>query len=704
LNAKSVTDCKCDAGYVNAAFSNPVNWFYVDASSWTDAKAKCEQGSGNLASIHDAQEMTASAAVCSTTPCFIGMYRSSPSDRWRWVDGSSVSYYAWDLTQDQPKGKGDAVAFFNNRGDHWRVISSSENLKYRGICKKKDVPPQCVEGLNPKQLGMRPGFHTQIYHLGSSLSIFPKNRVQSRIPDAEGTQRYIQDYNRYSFYDVDRYMPNDYIAGLWYGAIIVKQSGTYTFYTQSDDGSNLYVDGRQVVANDGLHGPLKREGSIFLNQGVHFVKAEFFQNGGGIQMLVRYRGPDTQNREVYVPAYHFAKSFPVAKSDRIVSLQNRDYATLSQTRMGTSNQCPRRCQTRYLSVPNGWEIAPNNAISKSIISNHWWETDCVILSDGSSWWTRRWSRGGQFCGNNVLQRDSYGRVRTNSCNRQILIVRSNKVDFPTIEFEGFKYATLGGSKVCPDKTCYSTCQQSSLQIPDGWQIAINDAKSIYVASMYGWETDGVVLADGSAYGTKFSQNRGELISKNMLKSYGSSYQPVSCNLQVLIRHREGLLPDPSNLGLRSGFHGRYWHFSQGIGTIPAYVENVKPNTEDSLLAIDFSNYGNGKKPLDTPFPQTNFVAIWTGIIAVRAEGTYTFQTSSDDGSNVYVNGDLVVNNGGLHGIRTVDGQVRLPVGYHYVKIDFFNAGGPYQIVVKWKGPHDSSFQLLGAFHHASISS
>ena len=190
------------------------------------------------------------------------------------------------------------------------MISSSENLKYRGICKKQGVPPQvqetvahpspltrphlqCVEGVNPKQLGMRSGFHTQIYHLGSSLSIFPKNRVRSRIPDAEGTQRYIQDYNRQSFYDVDRYMPNDYIAGLWYGAIIVKQvsllsflselqiehelqSGKYTFYTQSDDGSNLYVDGVQIVANDGLHAPRKREGSISLNQGVHFVKVSPF--------------------------------------------------------------------------------------------------------------------------------------------------------------------------------------------------------------------------------------------------------------------------------------------------------------------------------------------------------------------------------------------------------------------------------------------
>eukprot|EP00960_Hanusia_phi_P055226 762916-Hanusia_phi.AAC.4 len=97
-NAKSASDCKCNAGYINLAYSHSVNWFYVEASSWNDAKAKCESGSGHLASIHDAQEMAIAAAVCSTAPCFIGLYRSSSQARWAWVDGSSVTYYGLSVS------------------------------------------------------------------------------------------------------------------------------------------------------------------------------------------------------------------------------------------------------------------------------------------------------------------------------------------------------------------------------------------------------------------------------------------------------------------------------------------------------------------------------------------------------------------------------------------------------------------------------
>src|SRR5512142_3554374 len=39
----------------------------------------------------------------------------------------------------------------------------------------------------------------------------------------------------------------------WSGFIIVPVSGTYTFRTISDDGSWLYVHGREVVTNAGRH-------------------------------------------------------------------------------------------------------------------------------------------------------------------------------------------------------------------------------------------------------------------------------------------------------------------------------------------------------------------------------------------------------------------------------------------------------------------
>ena len=46
------------------------------------------------------------------------------------------------------------------------------------------------------------------------------------------------------------------------GSLQVPRSGKYTFYTNSDDGSRLYIGGKLVVNNDGLHGMVEKSGVI----------------------------------------------------------------------------------------------------------------------------------------------------------------------------------------------------------------------------------------------------------------------------------------------------------------------------------------------------------------------------------------------------------------------------------------------------------
>lgn len=71
----------------------------------------------------------------------------------------------------------------------------------------------------------------------------------------------------------------------------------------------------------------------------------------------------------------------------------------------------------------------------------------------------------------------------------------------------------------------------------------------------------------------------------------------------------------------------------------------------------------------------NFGTKTTGYIHAPVAGRYTFTTRSDDGSKVWINDRLVVNNDGLHGPRTRSGHVTLPVGYHRVRVEFFERQG-----------------------------
>jgi hypothetical protein len=65
------------------------------------------------------------------------------------------------------------------------------------------------------------------------------------------------------------------------GSITAVADDTYTFYTNSDDGSQLFINGTLVVDNDGLHGPQQRSGSIPLTTGEHSITVTFFEQGGG---------------------------------------------------------------------------------------------------------------------------------------------------------------------------------------------------------------------------------------------------------------------------------------------------------------------------------------------------------------------------------------------------------------------------------------
>lgn len=77
-----------------------------------------------------------------------------------------------------------------------------------------------------------------------------------------------------------------------YTAVLnVPANGTYTFHTHSDDGSKLYIDGTEVVNNDGLHGRVEESASIYLTAGPHNLITTFFENTGGDEFYVEWQGP-----------------------------------------------------------------------------------------------------------------------------------------------------------------------------------------------------------------------------------------------------------------------------------------------------------------------------------------------------------------------------------------------------------------------------
>lgn len=70
------------------------------------------------------------------------------------------------------------------------------------------------------------------------------------------------------------------------GYIKIEKDGIYTFFTQSDDGSKLFIDDEEVVDNDGDHGTTEREGKVALKKGYHKIRVTYFDSGGGNELKV----------------------------------------------------------------------------------------------------------------------------------------------------------------------------------------------------------------------------------------------------------------------------------------------------------------------------------------------------------------------------------------------------------------------------------
>jgi alpha-L-fucosidase len=75
------------------------------------------------------------------------------------------------------------------------------------------------------------------------------------------------------------------------GFVSVPVRGVYSFFTESDDGSRLFIDDLLVVDNDGLHGMSEKRGAVGLEPGLHALHVAYFNKTGGAGLGVSWHGP-----------------------------------------------------------------------------------------------------------------------------------------------------------------------------------------------------------------------------------------------------------------------------------------------------------------------------------------------------------------------------------------------------------------------------
>jgi alpha-L-fucosidase len=74
---------------------------------------------------------------------------------------------------------------------------------------------------------------------------------------------------------------------------------------------------------------------------------------------------------------------------------------------------------------------------------------------------------------------------------------------------------------------------------------------------------------------------------------------------------------------------------------------------------------------------------FSGFLEVRRDEVYVFALSSDDGSDLWIDDERVVDNDGLHGSAEKRGSAALAAGKHAVRVGWFNKTGGAELALKF---------------------
>lgn len=167
---------------------------------------------------------------------------------------------------------------------------------------------------------------------------------------------------------------------------------------------------------------------------------------------------------------------------------------------------------------------------------------------------------------------------------------------------------------------------------------------------------------------------------------------VDDNGDVYVSGKLGTGTFASDVFNSGAFNTTYRHRSSGINNLAdaQAVVNGSYTDTSSFPKADMCNVGFSYDNGDH-----NYIWRETGIINAPTAGQYTFNSRTDDGSWLYVDGNLVVYDNTAHVAQDHAGTMSLFAGLHSVDWLYWNGGGPGNGSLTW-GLTGSSLACVGA--------
>lgn len=186
---------------------------------------------------------------------------------------------------------------------------------------------------------------------------------------------------------------------------------------------------------------------------------------------------------------------------------------------------------------------------------------------------------------------------------------------------------------------------------------------------YSWNFGDGATGTGSTVSHTY-QNTGAYTA-TLTVSDGSVSRSSSIAITVI-----GLRNPDNPTGTSAGLHYDYY---EGSWEVVPNFDNLTPVSSGTATSFDISSFSGD-----------NFGVVFKGYIEVPEDAVYTFTTSSDDGSKLYIGDSLIVSNDGTHAPRDSSGSIALKAGKHAIRVDYFEALQGEALTVSWQGGSISS--------------
>ena len=221
--------------------------------------------------------------------------------------------------------------------------------------------------------------------------------------------------------------------------------------------------------------------------------------------------------------------------------------------------------------------------------------------------------------------------------------------------------------------------------------------SLIVVSLDLVKADTSSIVENNTFSDNSLLNSGDII---LLENTPQNDVSLDLNVSALEEFDSDIQESMEFPGYALGTIASYFEFPQALSSVPDCSQYTP-----SLITVEPNvNHPDATQWEGLPFTANHkFGAVYEFELFAPYTGYYTFRIQSDDGSMLYIDGDLFLNNDGIHGRESKSDSIRLTHGFHHIVVDYFDEGYRAGLQLFWDGadfaeqiiPSNNVYHIVG---------